>query len=113
MEIKLIIDHLSRLLARQPNCDWKLFVKVFNPGTVGGTPCVAVTQLNFGIDWDNGKVILETEVPLTKLSGEDVADIHKSAKDGQSWHAFQSYKKQAARIKELETELNQLRAAKK
>lgn len=68
-----------------------------------------VKKINVGIDWDAGKIILETDRPLTSLSEQDVKAIQKSAKEGQSWHAFQSYKKQADRIKELEAELKKLK----
>jgi hypothetical protein len=110
MKLEEVIEQLSGVISRQPNREWKLFVKVFNPGTVGGTPCVSVKHLNVGFDWDNGKVMIETDVPLTTLTPEDVAAIHKSAKEGQSWHAFQSFKKQAERIKALESEITSLKA---
>lgn len=110
MKVEEAIELLTGVIARQPNRDWNVVVKVFNPGTVGGTPCVGVNRLHIGFDWDNGKVMLETDVPLTTLTPEDVAAIHKSAKDGQSWHAFQSYKKQAERIKALEAEIASLKA---
>jgi len=109
MQIEETIEQLSGVILREPNREWKLVVKVFNPGTMGGTPCVAVKGLNVGFDWDNGKVMIETDLPLTTLTSEDVAVIHKSAKEGQSWHAFQSYKKQAERIKSLEAELAYLK----
>lgn len=109
MNIKVVIAQLDGVVARQPNREWKLVVKVFDPGTVGGTPCVAVKRFDIGFDWDNGKVLIEA--PLTTLTPEDVAAIHKSAKEGQSWHAFQSYKKQAERIKVLEAELARLKSS--
>ena len=111
MKVEEVIEQLGGVIARQPNRGWKLFVKVFNPGAVGGMPCVEVKRLDVGFDWDNGKVMIETDLPLTTLTPEDVATIHKSAKEGQSWHAYQAYKKQADRIKTLETELAQLKAA--
>lgn len=109
MELKAAIEHLSRVGIHQPHRDWTLFVKVFNPGSIGGTPCVAVRNITAGFDWDNGKLLIETDMPLTLLSPDDVAAIHKSSKAGQSWHAFQSYKKQADRIKALEAEVAQLK----
>jgi hypothetical protein len=110
MELTEAIDWLTAVQSSRPRRECKLFVKVLNPGSVGGTPCVEVTQVNAGFDWDAGKVLLSTDAPLTRLTPEDVAAIHKSAKESQSWHAFQSYKKQAARIKELEDDLAAARA---
>ena len=109
MDIKVVIEQLGRVVALQGNRDWKLVVKVFRPGTVGGTPCVEVKRLDVGFDWDNGRLMIEADAPLTTLTPEDVAAIHKSAKGGQSWHAFQSYKKQADRIKVLEAEIAALK----
>lgn len=84
---------------------------VLNPGSVGGTACVPVTSILAGIDWDNGKVLIATEQPVTLLAPEDVAAIHESVKKGHSWHAFKAYEKQATRIKELEAELVQLKTS--
>lgn len=111
MEIEKAVAALTGVSARQGGRNWKLFVKVLNPGAIGGTPCVAVTQLNFGIDWDNGKVLIETDSPLTVLSPEDVEAVRESVKRGQSWHAYQAYKRQADRIKALEAEVAALKAA--
>ncbi len=69
----------------------QLVVKVLSPGKVGGTPCVKVSSVNAGFDWDNGKLIIDTEKPLTALSPEDVDAIRKSAAAGQSWHAYQTH----------------------
>jgi hypothetical protein len=110
MELQEAIDQLTRVSTAASGRIWSLHVKVMSPGTVGGSPCEELTAINVGFDWDNGKIIFDTKSPLTKLSLEDVAAIHKSAKEGQSWHAYQSYKKQADRIKALETELADLKA---
>lgn len=46
----------------------------FEPGhaTVGGAPCVRVTQITSGFDWNAGKVFLATEKPLG-ICGADLA----------------------------------------
>ncbi len=81
-----------------------------NPGAVGGSPKVGLVEVHAGIDWNAGHVIFTPAVPLTELSSDDVQAIHKSAKDGQSWHAYQSYKTQADRIRTLEAEIAALKA---
>jgi hypothetical protein len=111
MEISRVLAQLNALNFRHPAREWKLFVEVFNPGTIRGKPCVEVARLNRGIDWDQGKVIIKTDTPLTMLTPEDVAAIHKSAKAGHSWHALQSYQKQRDQIKALEAEVAKLKAA--
>jgi hypothetical protein len=112
VNIQDAIQILTRTSQQQSGRDWKIFVKVFQPGSVGGTPCVEVAGMQAGIDWDAGRIIVTTNKELTTLSPEDVAAIHKSAKSGQSWHAFQQYKKQADRIKVLEAELAALKLTK-
>jgi hypothetical protein len=86
-----------------------LQVPVFAPYSVGGTACVGVTAIHSGIDWDANKIMLQTERPVTLLTPEDVAAIHKSAKEGQSWHAYQMHKKLSDRIRALEAELAALK----
>lgn len=76
--------------------DAKVVIQVLRPGSMGGTPCVSVASLNVGFDWDNGKLILVPEHPLTQLTAEDVAAIRESVSKGQSWHAHQFYKNQLA-----------------
>lgn len=49
-----------------------LVVPVSSPGSIGGTPCVPVSAIDVGFDWDSGKLLLRTESPLTVLSSEDV-----------------------------------------
>jgi hypothetical protein len=112
MEIDKAIETLTGISDRKTGRELKLFVKVFQPGSIGGTPCVEVTGMQPGFDWDAGRIILETGVQLTTLSQEDVAAIHKSAREGQSWHAYQQYKKQADRIKILEAEIESLKLTK-
>lgn len=85
-----ILNHpsIERENSRRP---MKLVVQVLKPGSLGGTPCVDVSAINAGFDWDKGKLILTTEKPLTALSPEDVEAIRKSAAAGQSWHAYQTH----------------------
>lgn len=91
MDLQVALNHLNRIKQAGQNENWSLHVKVLAPGLVGGTPCVEVTGLNAGFDWDKGKLILDTKTPLTRLSSEDVSAIHNSARQGQSWHAYQAY----------------------
>jgi RPA family protein len=86
-----------------------LQVEVFRPGSVGGTPRVQIIGMQAGFDWDNGAMLLKPECQLTTLTPEEVAAIHESVRKGQSWHAFQQYKKQSERIKALEAEIAALK----
>lgn len=77
------------------DADHELRIVVHAPGSLGGTPSVGLSGrgIQVGFDWDNGKLLLTPEVPLTRLTPEDVAAIHESVKKGQSWHAYEAHKR--------------------
>ncbi|QNJ57371.1 hypothetical protein Dolphis_65 [Pseudomonas phage Dolphis] len=81
-----------------------LVVEVFSPGSIGGTPCVVVEHLQAGFDWDSGKVMLRTQQPVTVLTPEQVADIQTSARQGQSWHAYQAHKAMQEKLLEAKAQ---------
>lgn len=89
--------------------DRTLAIMVLAPGSVGGTPTVGVELMSPGIDWDSNKMLLKPLVPLTALTPEQVTDIQKSVALGQSWHAYQSLKKQAEEIATLRRQLAELK----
>lgn len=103
-----ISERINRLFTRSPELEARIVIQ--SQGSVGGTPTVAVRDALAGFDWDSGKFLIYPEQPLIPLTPEDIAAIHDSLRKGGSWHAYQSYKKQADRIKELEAELAKLRA---
>lgn len=73
-------------------------IEVHRPGWIGGTPAVAVSAVFKGFDWDNGRVIICPQVPLTELTSEQVVEVTESVRKGQSWHAYQEYKKYKAQL---------------
>lgn len=97
---ELVMQH-----ARRPH---KLAVQIFEPGRIGGTPCSAVTDIHVGFDWNAGTILITCAEQLTRLSPEDVEAIRTSVKMGQSWHAYQGYKEQQAKIKLAEARLSWL-----
>lgn len=92
-------------LAQQP-----LRIVVFAPGAIGPTPTVEVQSVQPGFDWDQGKTLILPAQPLTVLTQEDVAAIHKSVRSGSSWHAYQAQQKLRDRITQLEAELAALKS---
>lgn len=95
--------------ATPPGREMELSIRVLAPGSIGGAPCVAVKDIQIGFDWDHGKILLEPEIPLTRLSADDVLAIKEDAKKGQSWSAFQKYKAMRDEIEALKAEIARLK----
>jgi len=110
MNLEAFNDLLRRHTQYQRDAEaWNVAVVIESPGSVGGTPRVGIKSLQAGFDWDARTILLFPEAPLTKLSAEDVEAIRDSVRKGGSWHAYQAWKKQQDRIKELEAEIASLR----
>lgn len=83
----------------------RITIVVHSPGRIGSTPSVEVQSIQAGFDWDAGKVMIFPAQPLTTLTPEQVADITDSVRKGQSWHAYQEYKKHKEQLEKLSMEL--------
>lgn len=105
MNLPEFIEALQQLQRQHPGKTLEVVVPVHGPGKVGSSACVLVKSAYKGFDWDDSKVFLEVSKPVTTLTPEEVADITKSVSTGASWHAFQSYKAQQAKIDALTAEL--------
>lgn len=86
----------------------RLAVKIFSPGSIGGTPHAAVTHITGGIDFDSNLMLITPDTPLTALSPEDVAAIRESVRKGQSWHSYQAYKAMDTKVKDLQQKVKLL-----
>lgn len=78
--------------------DPEITILVHSPGSIGLSPSVEVEAIHAGFDWDAGQVMIYPAQPLTTLTPEQVADITESVRKGQSWHAYQAYKKHKAQL---------------
>lgn len=78
--------------------DPEITIVVHSPGSIGATPSVEVESIQTGFDWDAGQALIYPAQPLTTLTPEQVADITSSVRKGQSWHAFETYKKHKAQL---------------
>ncbi|WP_394817949.1 hypothetical protein [Klebsiella aerogenes] len=78
--------------------DPEITISIHSPGSIGASPSVAVESIQAGFDWDAGQVMIYPAQPLTTLTPEQVADITTSVRKGQSWHAFEAYKKHKAQL---------------
>ena len=112
-----LVNHIASLRGKQYlDPDTKVTIVIHSPGTVGATPSVDVQSIHAGFDWDSGQIMIFPSQPLTVLSKEQVEAICESVHKGQSWHAFQEYKrhkeeieKAQARIQELEENLGNIK----
>lgn len=78
--------------------DPDITILVHSPGSIGPSPSVEVEAIHAGFDWDAGQVMIYPVQPLTALTPEQVAEISESVRKGQSWHAYEAYKKHKAQL---------------
>lgn len=78
--------------------DPEVTIIIHSPGSVGVTPSVEVESIEAGFDWNAGQVLIYPAQPLTTLTPDQVADITTSVRKGQSWHAYEAYKKHKAEM---------------
>lgn len=78
--------------------DPEITILVHSPGRIGPSPSVEVEAIHAGFDWDAGQVLIYPAQPLTTLTPEQVAEISESVSKGQSWHAYEAYKKHKAQL---------------
>jgi hypothetical protein len=81
--------------------DPEITIVVHSPGSIGPSPSVEVEAIHAGFDWDAGQVMIYPAQPLTVLTPEQVAEISESVRKGQSWHAYEAYKKHKSQWKTL------------
>ncbi|EMR0418194.1 hypothetical protein RFI34_005590 [Klebsiella pneumoniae] len=84
--------------------DPEVTIIIHSPGSVGVTPSVEVESIEAGFDWSAGQVLIYPAQPLTTLTPDQVADITTSVRKGQSWHAYEAYKKHKAEMATAATE---------
>lgn len=78
--------------------DPEITIAIHSPGSIGASPSVEVESIQAGFDWDAGQVMIYPAQPLTTLTPEQVADITASVRKGQSWHAYEAYKKHKSQL---------------
>lgn len=86
--------------------DMDVTIVIHSPGSIGSTPSVEVQSIHAGFDWDSGKVLIFPAQPLTTLTPEQITNITDSVRKGQSWHAYQEYKKHKEQLEKLSIELD-------
>lgn len=74
MKLKELRDKLNAMNSHHD--DDEVLVEVVRRGAVGGTPAVKVRSANSGFDWDNGRFIIHTDVPLKEITLDEKRDIN-------------------------------------
>lgn len=95
LELVAKVARMAELPSTQRR-DPELTIRVHRPGSLGPTPSVEVEDIYAGFDWDAGQVMIYPKHPLTMLTPEQVTAIEESVRKGQSWHAYEAYKKHKA-----------------
>ncbi|EJL4255088.1 hypothetical protein NMI80_000160 [Shigella flexneri] len=108
MKFSKFSELVNRLLSNNHSHrrDMDVTIVVHSPGSIGSTPSVEVQSIHAGFDWDSGKVLIFPSQPLTTLTPEQITDITDSVRKGQSWHAYQEYKKHQEQLEKLSIELD-------
>lgn len=111
MKFSKFSELVNRILSNKHSqrCDMNVTIVVHSPGSIGSTPSVDVQSIQAGFDWDFGQVMIFPAQQLTTLTPEQVADITESVRKGQSWHAYQEYKKHKEQLEKLSIELEAAR----
>ena len=73
MKIKELRDLLIRMGNNYDNNE--VCVEIVRRNSVGGTPIARVKSGFNGFDWDSGKFILHTEIPLMEVTKDENRDI--------------------------------------
>lgn len=74
MKVKELRDILNNMPERYDENE--VSVKVFRRNSMGGTPAVKIKSIINGFDWDSGRCIIGTEVPVMEISKEEQRDIN-------------------------------------
>lgn len=108
MKLSKFSELVNRILSNNHSHrrDMDVTIVVHSPGRIGSTPSVEVQSIQAGFDWDAGQVMIFPSQPLTTLTPEQVVDITDSVRKGQSWHAYQEYKKHKEQLEKLSIELD-------
>ncbi|WP_434478002.1 hypothetical protein [Escherichia coli] len=115
MKLSKFSELVNRILSNNHSHrrDMDVTIVVHSPGRIGSTPSVEVQSIKAGFDWDAEQVMIFPSQPLTTLTPEQVADITDSVRKGQSWHAYQEYKKHKEQLENCRWSWKPLNSGKK
>ena len=82
-ELKKTVDFLLRQceLSREDPEKINVGITIKRIGQVGGTPIVNIKSINFGFDWNKGKIIIDPENDLREIDRDEWALLQKKYDD--------------------------------
>lgn len=110
LSLESALSQMLRIQQASHEPDLKICIQRNNFGGLSAHQTTDVVAVRAGFDWEAGRVILVPAKPLSELSQEQADAIVKSVRSGTSWHAYENDRKLRARIKELEAELQAIKA---
>ncbi len=105
MTLDQLIERLTQIRAQNPGAQ-DVIVCTQSQGGIGAQSGVGVARVDAGFDWDQGRVLIQTDAPVIALTAAQVDAIQDSVRKGHSWHAYQAYKKQAEIADRLRAEMS-------
>lgn len=72
LNVNEIVERLGAISVTNGSDKVAIAKKTVSPG-IGSLPCVAITDVHVGFDWDMGTVFLQTESPIQAMDEEFVA----------------------------------------
>lgn len=80
-------------------------------GSIGGTSCVNIKNIQSGFDWDNGKLMIFPEEDLRTIKADELLALRKAnEKEGWAQYENANLKREIKKLKKCEDEMVQLRS---
>ncbi|EPT1451883.1 hypothetical protein ACVOZ6_003471 [Escherichia coli] len=79
--------------------------------SIGPSPSVLVVNVSAGFDWDSGTLFIHPQHPLTPLTPDELEEIKRCRKEGQSWAVYKAHERWQVERDGLVDTVNKLRTA--
>jgi hypothetical protein len=102
MNLKQLKEILNRpIYENREDEEYRVGIAVATAGSVGGTPVVGVKSVQYGFDWDSGKLIIYPEQDLREISRDEIKALRDKYSE-LSWKHYEisNLKRENQRLKE-------------
>lgn len=112
LSIVALMQGLQRLAETRGERIKRIALPVERPVcSLGPTPSVAVVDYSLGFDWDSGTLFLTPEQALTPLTADELEEIKRCRREGQSWAIYKARERWDMEKDALVETVNKLRTA--